>query len=125
MKKKQLICLFCILLVGMVNFSCSKDDGPSAPNDLYADFSTLFSLTDYLVGKIPYSGSASYESKNSPDGNYRAYVLGRLVVVQKKAITGPAYETIKNALLSHYSSNSKVKDVFVNRSGDVTIDCRN
>ena len=85
MKRTQLVRLVLLLFIVVVSTSCSKDDGSSQPApDPYANFSTLFVTTDYLVGKIPSYGSAGYESKTSSDGKYRAYVLGRIIVVQKK-----------------------------------------
>ena len=120
--KKQLLLLsmlfIAVLLVGFT--SCSKDDDDEKEN---TEYKALFYTTDNFVSKLGYSNSFT-ESKTTSDGKYLVSVLGRLVIVKKKSSAGASYNEVREALYSHYKSNSRVKDVFINNGGTITIDCR-
>lgn len=116
-----------LLLVGVClsTTSCSKDDD----DDMMSQFSSLFSRTDYFIDMLDtiydsYDAFGS-KSKDSSDGKYTVTPMGRLIVVKKKASAGSVlYADIESALTNHYKTNSKVKDVYQNNGGTVTIDCR-
>lgn len=104
--------------------SCSKDNDDEQ-SSVYAEFSSLFQKTDYYVNKLGSSGSGGVNSSDSSDGKYTVSIIGRLIVVKKNYSSGATYSKIKEALEYHYKGNTKVKDVFLNNGGTVTIDCRN
>ena len=104
--------------------SCSKDNDDEQ-SSVYAEFSSLFQKTDYYVNKFGSSGSGGVNSSDSSDGKYTVSIIGRLIVVKKNYSSGATYSKIKEALEYHYKGNTKVKDVFLNNGGTVTIDCRN
>lgn len=104
--------------------SCSKDNDDEQ-SSVYAEFSSLFQKTDYYVNKLGSSGSGGVNSSDSSDGKYTVSIIGRLIVVKKNYSSGATYSKIREALEYHYKGNTKVKDVFLNNGGTVTIDCRN
>lgn len=116
-----------LLLAGVClsTTSCSKDDD----DDMMSQFSSLFSRTDYFIDMLDtvydrYDAFGS-KSQDSSDGKYTVTPMGRLIVVKKKASAGSvSYADIESALTNHYKTNSKVKDVYQNNGGTVTIDCR-
>ena len=114
-----MLMLLCSSLV-----SCSKDNDDEQ-SSVYAEFSSLFQKTDYYVNKLGSSGSGGVNSSDSSDGKYTVSIIGRLIVVKKNYSSGATYSKIKEALEYHYKGNTKVKDVFLNNGGTVTIDCRN
>lgn len=105
--------------------SCSKDDDNDEQSSAYAEFSSLFQKTDYYVNNLSSYGSGGVKSSDSSDGKYTVSIIGRLIIVKKNYYSGATYSSIKDALEYHYKGNSKVKDVFLNNAGTVTIDCRN
>ena len=120
--KKQLLLLsmlfVAVLLVGFT--SCSKDDDDEKEN---TEYKALFFTTDNFVSKLGYSNSFT-DSKTTSDGKYLVSVLGRMIIVKKKSSVGESYSKVRDALYSHYKSNSRVNDVFINNGGTITIDCR-
>lgn len=112
-----------MLSVGFV--SCSDDD-----DDDYGQFKSLFSKTDFFIDMLDtvYERYDAFGSKASDtsDGKFTVTPIGRLITVKKKysAADIPNSKIIE-ALSSHYKKNSKVKDVFLNNGGTITIDCRN
>ena len=112
-------------IVSLTATSCSNDD-----DDMASQFSSLFSRTDYFIDMLDtvyehYDAFGS-KSKDSSDGKYTVTPMGRLIVVKKKTAAGSvSYSTIETALSEHYKNNYKVKDVYQNNGGTITIDCRN
>ena len=124
-KARYIVCsllIFCCFLFS--TSSCSKDDDGFN----LTPFSSLFSTTDYFVDML----DKVYESydllgkktKNSSDGKYIVTPRGRLIEVEKKSSNSTSYSTIVEALKIHYKNNKKVNDIFQNRGGTITIDCR-
>lgn len=64
------------------------------------------------------------KATDSSDGKYTVTPIGRLIVVKRKYSTTPTNKEIAAALSAHYASERKVKKVFENDGGTVTIDCR-
>jgi hypothetical protein len=65
------------------------------------------------------------KAADTSDGKYTVTPMGRLIIVKKKTYnTDVTYEDVKSALENHYKNTYKVKDVFLNNGGTVTIDCR-
>jgi len=122
----KLIMMFLLLSgVCLSTSSCSKDDD----DDVMSQFSSLFSRTDYFIDMLDtvyeYYDVFGSKSKDSSDGKYIVTPIGRLIIVKKKASAGSVtYEEIKVAITNHYKNNSKIKDVYQNNGGTVTIDCR-
>lgn len=123
---RNIICsiiAFCCILISTT--SCNKDDDDGL--DL-TPFSSLFSATDSFINLL----DKVYESydilgkkaKDSSDGKYTITPRGRLIEVKKKSSNSTSYATIVEALKIHYKYNSKVKDIYQNKGGTVTIDCR-
>ena len=120
MKSKDLLVVLLSVMFMMGLASCSKDDDNGNEN---VEFKALFYTTDKFVKDLGYSGSL-VDSETTSDKNYIVTVIGRTIVVKKNSYTGPSYREVRDALYSHYKSNSRVNDVFVNQNGTVTIDCR-
>ena len=112
---------FALLSIGFT--SCSKDD------DELSKFTSLFSKTDYFIDMLD-TVYDSYDilgkkSSDTSDNKYTVTPIGRLIVVKKKSSASDvSYNEIKDALTSHYKNKYKVKDVYLNNAGTVTIDCR-
>lgn len=112
-----------IALLGIGITSCSKDD------DNLAQFSSLFSKTDNFIDMLD-TIYESYDmlgkrSSDTSDNKYTVTPIGRLIVVKKKSSASDvSYNEIKEALTQHYKNKYKVKDVYLNNAGTVTIDCR-
>lgn len=121
MKSKELLFTLLAVVFVMGLSSCSKDDD-NEKEDI--EYKALFYTTDKFVKDLGYSGSKT-DSETTSDRKYIVTVLGRLIIVKKNSSTGPSYREVRDALYSHYKSNSRVRDVFVNQNGTVTIDCRN
>ena len=118
--KKQLLftMLMTVFMIGIA--SCGKDDDGEKES---SEYKALFYTTDKFVNKLGYNNSFT-DSENTSDRRYLVTVLGRLIVVKKNSSTGFSYNEVKDALYGHYKSNSRVKDVFINKNGTITIDCR-
>lgn len=120
MKSKELLVVLLSVVLMMGLASCSKDDDNGNEN---VEFKALFYTTDKFVKDLGYS-SSFVDSETTSDKKYIVTVIGRTIVVKKNSYTGPSYSEVRDALYSHYKSNSRVNDVFVNQNGTVTIDCR-
>lgn len=119
MKKGLLLTMLMALF--MVGFaSCSKDDDYEKES---SEYKALFYTTDKFVNKLGYNNSFT-DSENTSDRKYLVTVIGRLIVVKKNSYSDPSYDMVREALDKHYKSNSRVKDVFINKNGTITIDCR-
>ena len=122
--KKYLFTGLMVLLLCGSFVSCSKDNDDDK-NSEYTEFTSLFQKTDYYVNNLSSYGSGGVKSSDSSDGKYTVSIIGRLIIVKKNYSSGATYSRIKEALEYHYKGNTKVKDVFLNNGGTVTIDCRN
>jgi hypothetical protein len=119
------LALIPLLLLTFTLSSCSKDDD----DDYGKNYSALFSKTDYFIDMLDkvYERYDAFGSKaaDTSDGKYTVTPMGRLIIVKKKTYnTDVTYEEVKSALENHYKNTYKVKDVFLNNGGTVTIDCR-
>lgn len=120
MKQRILFTSLMLILLSSCFVACSKDEeGPKNQ-----EFSALFSKTDYYVNKLDISGSGGVDSSESSDGKYLVTLMGRLITVKKNYSSGATYYEIKDALQDHYKNNPKVDDIYINKGGTVTIDCR-
>ena len=116
------LAVFILLSVGLA--ACNNDDEV----DILSQYESLFSKTDYFIDMLDkiyesydvFGGRAS----DTSDGNYTVTPMGRLIVVKKKSYNKTTYEEIKGALQKHYKNKYKVKDIFINNGGTITIDCR-
>ena len=128
MKKKlfkfvSLMLLFCSIT--LVVTSCSKDDDDSSSST----FSALFTKTDHFIDMLDtvYEkyDALGKKAADTSDGKFTVTPMGRLIIVKKKALASDiTYSQVQAALETHYKNKSKVKDVFQNNSGTITIDCR-
>lgn len=117
--KELLVALLSVIfMIGLT--SCSKDDDNDKEN---IEYKALFYTTDRFVQKLGYSGSNA-DSETTSDRKYIVTSLGRLIIVKKNITSGPSYIEVREALYSHYRTNSIVKDIFINNGGTITIDCR-
>lgn len=128
MKKHLFNCISTLLLLCSFTFvvtSCSKDDDDAESQT----FSALFTKTDHFIDMLDtiYEKYDAFGSKaaDTSDGKFTVTPMGRLIIVKKKTLASDiTYTQIQSALENHYKNKSKVKDVFLNKSGTVTIDCR-
>lgn len=126
MKKSKFVLLMIIMMIPMITVSissCSKDD------DSMSQFSSLFSKTDYFIDMLDevyeHYDALGKRSSETSDYKYTVTPMGRLIIVKIKSSTSSVtYTEVKDALARHYKNNKKVKDVFINNGGTVTIDCR-
>ena len=115
------------LLLLLALAGCDKDDdGPD-----YSAYSSLFSTVGTFVDKLGGSSSYSYPingsaKKNTSDYKYEVKPVGRLIgVTPKSSMSKSELQAVKDALEWKFGSKSVVREVFLNSSGGVTIDCRN
>jgi hypothetical protein len=106
--------------------ACSSDDDD---DDTRSNYAALFSKTDYFIDMLDviYERYDAFglRAEDTSDGNFRVTPMGRLIIVKKISYYSDiTYTDIKEALESHYRKNSKVKEVYINNGGTVTIDCR-
>lgn len=115
--KKFLPFLFTLLLF----YSCN--------NIKYHD---LYGITDEFVENL----QTTYQSygmlggmeftKYTKDGIYKVFPMGRLINVRiERYADDEEYESLRKALESHYSRDSRVNQVYRNQAGTIMIDCRN
>lgn len=94
-------------------------------------YGELFEITDGFVDNLHSSyrsyglfGGLEY-AKHTKDKEYRVFPIGRLINVRiEHYADGDEYESLRKALESHYADNRKVNQVYRNRAGTITIDCR-
>ena len=90
----------------------------------------LYEITDDFVESL-YSTYQSYgllggEERYTKDGEYKVFPMGRLINVRiEHTATDEEYETLRKALESHYSGDSRVNSVYRCQAGTLMIDCRN
>lgn len=121
---KPIIIAFLMCCVCFTSTSCSKDD------EEHLSFTSLFSTTDYFIDLLDtvyeHYDILGKKKKDSSDGMFIVTPIGRMIIVKKKVIAGNiSYSELENVLKSHYRNNIKVNDVYQNKGGTVTIDCRN
>lgn len=91
----------------------------------------LYEVTDRFVDSL-YTTYESYGLQGSKfltitkDGKYQVMPTGRLINVKiLEYVDTKTYIDLMEDLESHYSGNSRVKDVYINGLGTIMIDCRN
>lgn len=123
MKQRHLLRLCAVmLLIGVSLVSCTKTSVADVR------FNSLFRTTDHFVNMLDtmyeHYDALGKKATDSSDGKYTVTPIGRLIVVKRKYSTTPTNKEIAAALSAHYASERKVKKVFENDGGTVTIDCR-
>ena len=116
MKKIIIISTILVLLCGCSNIK----------------YGELFKITDEFVEKLQTSyqsygmlGGMEY-TKYTKDKEYKVFPIGRLINVRiERYATNEEYESLRKALESHYSGDSRVNQVYRNQAGTIMIDCRN
>lgn len=123
---KHLIMLFCSLLLSATFVSCDKyDDEPN-----YNQFSSIFSTVNTFVSKLDSNYSYSYHvncsaKKTTSDYKFEVKPVGRLIgITSKKSMTNSELTLVEEALEWKFDSMYVVKDIYLNNSGGITIDCR-
>ncbi len=117
--------LFLICSLMFTITSCSKDDDEESKT-----FSVLLRQTDHFIDMLDtvydMYDAFGLKSTDTSDGKFTVTPVGRLIVVKKTTLASDiTYVQIKDALQNHYKNKPKVKSVFLNNGGTVTIDCRN
>lgn len=95
-------------------------------------YGELYGITDEFVEQL----QTTYESygmlggmkhvKYTKDKEYKVFPMGRLINVRiERVASDEEYESLRKALESHYSKDSRVNQVYRNQAGTLMIDCRN
>lgn len=95
-------------------------------------YGELFTITDEFVEELQTTyqsygmlGGMEY-TKYTKDKEYKVFPIGRLINVRiERYADDDEYESLRNALESHYSGDSRVNRVYRNQGGTLMIDCRN
>ena len=95
-------------------------------------YGELYSITDEFVENLQTTyqsygmlGGVEY-TKYTKDKEYKVFPMGRLINVRiERYADDSEYESLRKALESHYSGDSRVNQVYRNQSGTIMIDCRN
>lgn len=113
-----------IIIIFIVLFSfCNCND---------IKYGELFEITDEFVEKL----HTTYQSygmlggmeftKYTKNHEYKVFPMGRLINVRiERYADDGEYESLRKALESHYSGDSRVNQVYRNQAGTLMIDCRN
>lgn len=116
MKKK----VFAVIILAVL---CSCND---------IKYQELYSITDEFVEKLQttYNSYGLFggldDTKYTKDGEYKVFPMGRLINVRiERYADDNEYESLRKALESHYSKDSRVYQVYRNQAGTIMIDCRN
>ncbi len=122
-KAKYLYLVMTALMTLAVTTSCSKDDEDDET------YHSLFVTCDYFIDMLDtvYERYDAFgqKARDTSDGKFTVAPMGRLMIVSKKTVDPSiTYSGMEAALKSHYKNNGKVKDVFQNKGGTITIDCR-
>ena len=114
-----LMCCVC-----SISTSCSKDiEEKFFYISLFRKTDQFIDMLDTIYENYDFFGK---KKKDSSDGMFTVTPIGRMIIVKKKIIAGNiSYSELEDALKSHYINNFKVNDVYQNKGGTVTIDCRN
>lgn len=113
--------VFICVVVSMTLCSCTN-----------MKYGELFGTTDDFVEKLQ-STYQSYgmlggmeHTKYTKDKEYKVFPMGRLINVRiERYADDDEYESLRKALESHYSGDSRVNQVYRNQAGTIMIDCRN
>jgi hypothetical protein len=116
MKKLFLVSLIIAILCGCNNIK----------------YGELFKITDEFVDNLQTSyqsygmlGGMEY-TKYTKDNEYKVFPMGRMINVRiEHYADDDEYESLRKALESHYSGDSRVNRVYRNQAGTLMIDCRN
>ena len=92
----------------------------------------LYSITDDFVENL----QTTYQSygvfggidmtRYTKDNEYKVFPMGRLINIRiEHYADDDEYESLRKALESHYSGDSRVNRVYRNQAGTIMIDCRN
>lgn len=95
-------------------------------------YGELYSITDEFVENLQTTyqsygmlGGVEY-TKYTKDKEYKVFPMGRLINVRiERYADNSEYESLRKALESHYSGDSRVNQVYRNQAGTIMIDCRN
>ena len=92
-------------------------------------YGDVFELTDNFAEKLTttyqHYDMLGQHAEQTKDKEYQVTPMGRLIVVKINRIAKPSeYESLCNALKSHYKGDKRVSDVFINKGGTVVVDCR-
>ena len=95
-------------------------------------YGELYSITDEFVENLQTTyqsygmlGCVEY-TKYTTDKEYKVFPMGRLNNVRiERYADDSEYESLRKALESHYSGDSRVNQVYRNQAGTIMIDCRN
>ena len=95
-------------------------------------YGELYSITDEFVENLQTTyqsygmlGGVEY-TKYTKDKEYKVFPMGRLINVRiERYADDNEYESLRKALESHYSGDSRVNQVYRNQAGTIMIDCRN
>jgi hypothetical protein len=95
-------------------------------------YGELYSITDEFVENLQTTyqsygmlGGVEY-TKYTKDKEYKVFPMGRLINVRiERYADDSEYESLRKALESHYSGDSRVNQVYRNQAGTIMIDCRN
>lgn len=105
------------LLVLIINTSCQN----------HINKNELFKKIDGFVENMDYR-SYSVNPRNTEltkSGEYRVTPLGRMIIVKiERNATEAEYEKLKRKIARRYKRNKVVREVYINQSGTIVIDCR-
>ena len=95
-------------------------------------YGELYSITDEFVENLQTTyqsygmlGGVEY-TKYTKDKEYKVFPMGRLINVRiERYADDSEYESLRKALESHYSGDSRVNQVYRNQACTIMIDCRN
>ena len=95
-------------------------------------YGELYSITDEFVENLQTTyqsygmlGGVEY-TKYTKDKEYKVFPMGRLINVRiERYADDSEYESLRKALESHYSGDSRVNQGYRNQAGTIMIDCRN
>lgn len=112
--------LFCAALLFFL-FSCNS-----------VKYRELYTITDEFVEKLQttYQSYGVFggidDTRYTKDKEYKVFPMGRLINVRiEHYADDDEYESLRKALESHYSGDSRVNSVYRNKAGTIMIDCRN
>lgn len=112
-----------LYLFGLLTILCSCNN---------IKYRELYTITDEFVEEL----QTTYQSygmlggmdhtKYTKDMEYKVFPMGRLINVRiEHYADDDEYESLRKALESHYSGDSRVNRVYCNQAGTLMIDCRN
>ena len=117
-----------INVIGTITIDCSIGDEEYGSSDV-AQYSSLLAKTDYFIDLLDkvyeHYDALGKETTQSSDRKFTITPMGRLIIVKINSnATNISYSEVNDVLKSYYKNNFKVKEVFINENGTITIDCR-